>query len=251
MVPAALADPATLAAIALVAIVAALVGGVGGFGSGIVLAVGLAPIVGFKAIVPILAVAGLIINAGRFWFYRQHVERRLVVVVVAVAVPPVFVGTWFYAQLDARTIGIILGGVTLAFVPLRRWMRSRAMHFGPAGVAAGAAAFGLASGVTSGTGVILIATLMGAGLTGPVVLATDAAISVIVDVARAVLFGKFAVLDAESAVMGLVVGLFSIPGSALAARIVARMKAGVHSAVMEAVILGGGVSILWQALRAQ
>ena len=54
-------------------------------------------------------------------------------------------------------IGLILGTVTIGFVPLRRWLRSRELHFGTAGIATGAAAFGLASGVTSGTGVILIA----------------------------------------------------------------------------------------------
>lgn len=250
MLSAALADPLTLVAIALIAIVAALVGGVGGFGSGIILSVGLVPIVGFKAIVPILAVAGLVINMSRLWFYRRHVERRYVVLVVGVAVPLLFVGTWFYAQLDGRTIGFILGVVTISFVPLRRWLRSREMHFGTAGIATGAAAFGLASGVTSGTGVILIATLMGAGLTGPAVLATDAIISVLVDAARAALFGKFAVLDAESAMMGLVVGLVSLPGSALAAKIVANMKASVHAAAMEVLIIAGGASILWQAAHA-
>ena len=55
---------------ALVATVAAIVGGMGGFGTGVLITAALAPLIGVKAVVPVLAVAGVIINGGRFWFYR-------------------------------------------------------------------------------------------------------------------------------------------------------------------------------------
>ena len=51
---------------------AAVIGGIGGFGTGIILTAALAPLIGVKAVMPVLAVAGVIINAGRFWFYRDE-----------------------------------------------------------------------------------------------------------------------------------------------------------------------------------
>lgn len=246
---AALADPVVLVAVVAVTFIAAIVGGVGGFGSGIILTVGLVPIIGFKAVVPTLAVAGAIINAGRFWFYRKHVDWRHFRLILLPALPLALAGAWLYSTLDARSIGILLGCVILGFVPLRRWLAARNVQLGTGGVLTGGAMFGAAAGVASGTGVILIATLLGAGLTGQTVLATDAIITIVMDVARATAYGKFAVLDAETAMLGLAIGVASIPGSAVAARIVAGLRVSTHTKAMEALIAVGGASILWQALR--
>ena len=71
-----LLDAPTLAAVALLALGAAIVGGMGGFGTGVILTAALVPLIGVKQLVPVLAVAGVIINAGRFWFYRKHLDRR-------------------------------------------------------------------------------------------------------------------------------------------------------------------------------
>ena len=58
-----LLDAPTLAAVAALGLGAAVIGGLGGFGTGVILAAALAPLIGMKALVPVLAVAGVIINA--------------------------------------------------------------------------------------------------------------------------------------------------------------------------------------------
>lgn len=242
-------DAHTLLAVAAVAAGAAVIGGIGGFGTGIILTAALAPLIGFKAVVPVLAVAGVIINAGRFWFYRAAVDLRAVARVCAGALPLLVAGTWIYSELDARTIGVILGLVVLASVPLRRFFKKNSVQLGPRGVLAGGAVFGLASGVASGTGAILISLLLGAGLSGTAVLATDALTTIVLDLVKTLLFERFAVLDLGSAALGAAIGLASIPGSALAAWLVARMGAKLHVLAMEALIVAGGVFMLWHALK--
>ena len=59
---------ATLAWVLLASFGSAIVGGVGGFGTGIILTAVLVPLIGVKAVVPVLSLAGVIINAGRFVF---------------------------------------------------------------------------------------------------------------------------------------------------------------------------------------
>src|SRR5512138_47119 len=49
-------------------------GGIGGFGTGIILTAGLAPLIGVKNVIPVMAVASAIINCGRFWFYRSSLQ---------------------------------------------------------------------------------------------------------------------------------------------------------------------------------
>ena len=59
-----LLDAQALAIVAALGIVAAVVGGMGGFGTGIILTAALAPFIGVKAVIPVLAVAGAITGAG-------------------------------------------------------------------------------------------------------------------------------------------------------------------------------------------
>jgi len=243
-----LLDPPTLAAVALVGLIAAVIGATGGFGTGIILTAALTPLIGVKAVVPVLAVATVIINLGRFWFYRQHVERRAFSVVLFAALPFLLLGVWIYATLDARTLGVVLGLVILSSVPLRRLLKKRRIVLGRAGLAVGGGVFGLASGVATGTGVILISLLLGAGLAGPAVLATDALITIALDLSKALLFHRYALLDSRQLFTGAVIGLASIPGSAAGAWLVERMHARLHVLFMEGLILAGGGFMLWHSL---
>jgi uncharacterized protein len=244
-----LLDAPTLAAVAALGLGAAVVGGMGGFGTGVILAAALVPLIGFKPVVPVLAVAGVIINSGRFWFYRASLDRRMAGILLAASLPFLVLGTWIYSMLDARAIGTVLGITVLAFVPARRFMQHHKVVLNTAGVATGAAIFGLASGVATGTGMIQISVLLGAGLTGPAVLATDALATIAIDLCKAVLFQRFSLLSEQAVVLGVVIGVASIPGSAIAAWLVSRIHAHLHVVFMELLILFGGASMLWHAWR--
>lgn len=244
-----LLDAPTLAAVAALTVVAAMVSGMGGFGTGVILAAALAPLIGIRAVIPVLAVAGIIINAGRFWFYRDSFDRPTLVLVLAASLPFLVLGTWIYSVLDARALGTVLGLAVIASIPLRRILMRRAITIGPAGLAAGSGVFGLATGVATGTGVILVSLLLGTGLAGPAVLATDALVSIVLDICKAALFHRFDLLDAESFFTGVVIGVASIPGSAVAAWLVRRVGARLHVLFMEGLILIGGASMVWNAWR--
>ena len=244
-----LLDAPTLAAVALLAVVAATVSGMSGFGTGVILAAALVPLIGVKAVIPVMAVAGVVINAGRFWFYRTHLDRRSLAIVLAASLPFLVLGTWIYSVLDAGALGTVLGFAVIAFVPLRRFLQAKKITIGPGGLAAGSGIFGFATGIATGTGVILVSLLLGTGLATPAVLATDALVSIVLDIAKAVLFQRLDLLGTEAFFTGLVIGAASIPGSALAAWLVSRMHAHLHVVFMETLILIGGASMLWHAWR--
>jgi len=244
-----LLDATTLAMVAAAAMGAAIVSGVGGFGTGVILAALLAPMIGIKAVIPVLAVAGAIINAGRFWFYRAHLERPTLVLVLAVSIPFLVLGTWIYSILDVRVLGTLLGVVVIGSIPLRRFLAQRKIVLERKGLAIGSGVFGLATGVATGTGVIMVTLLLGTGMAGTAVLATDAMISIVLDLCKAALFHKFALLDRESLFTGIVIGVATIPGSAVAAWLVTRMHAHLHVLFMEALILIGGLSLIINSWR--
>jgi uncharacterized protein len=244
-----LLEASTLAAVAALSIGAAIVGGMGGFGTGVILAAALVPLIGVKALVPVMAVAGVIINAGRFWFYRDRLERRMLGVVLVSALPFLVLGTWLYSVLDARSVGTILGSAVIASVPVRRILRKKAVMLRTPGLAIGSGIFGLASGLATGTGVILVSLLLGSGMSGPAVLATDALVSIALDLTKAALFQRFNLLDAQAFFTGVVIGVASIPGSAIAAALVTRLGAKLHVVFIETLIVVGGASMLWHSWR--
>src|SRR2546425_9211856 len=122
----------------------------GGFGTGIILTAALAPLIDVKNVIPVLAVAGAIINGGRFWFYRRSVERRTLVLVLACALPFLVLGTWIYSVLDARAVGTVLGIVVMLSVPLRRALDRRRIAPRPAGPPGGPGGFWPPGGPASG-----------------------------------------------------------------------------------------------------
>ncbi len=235
--------------VAAVGVFAAAVGGVGGFGTGAILTAALAPLIGVKAVIPVMAVAGAIINAGRVWFYRRSVDRRTLLLVVASALPFLVVGTWIYSVMNSRAVGTVVGLAVIGSIPLRRLLARKAVRVGTRGLAIGSGVFGLASGLTTGTGVILVSLLLGAGLTGPAVLATDAFAGIALDVCKSLLFRNFALLDIEAVLTGAMIGVATIPGSAIAAWLVKRMHAHLHVLFMEGLVLLGGVSLLANSWR--
>jgi uncharacterized membrane protein YfcA len=244
-----LADGSSLAIVAALGIAGAVVGGIGGFGTGIILTAGLAPLIGVKNVIPVMTVASAIINIGRFWFYRSSLETGKLAIVLACAAPFLVIGVWIYSALDARAIGTMLGIVVIASVPVRRTLKRHAIALGNRGLAIGSGVFGLAHGVASGVGVIMVSLLLGTGMSGQAVLATDALISIVLDVCKAGLFQRFSLLSEEIVVAGIIVGVATIPGSAAAAWMVKRMHAHLHVLFMEGLILIGGASLLWNSWR--
>lgn len=243
-------SPNLLLLVVAVSFGSAIIGGMGGFGTGIILTATLTPILGIKAVVPLLALAGIIINMGRFWFYRRDFDPRAVKLVLPPALLCLVGGTLVYRHLDPAPLAIVIGFVVLAALPARRWLQARSLHLGAQGLALGGGLFGFLNGIASGMGVVLISLLLGAGLSGTAVLATDALVTIAIDITRSLIFGKLDLLDMSGVILGTVIGLASLPGSWLASLLVKRMGHKMHIAIIEVLIAIGGLSILYQGLRA-
>jgi hypothetical protein len=144
---------------------------------------------------------------------------------------------------------IVIGLMLVASVPLRRMLARRGRALRHDQLAAAAVGYGLIVGGTAGSGVILISMLMAAGLAGAAVIATDAAISIVIGAVKVGVFAAAGIIDARVLGLALMCGLVATPGAFLAREVVKRLPVRLHAAVLDGVVVAGGTILLAQAVR--
>lgn len=242
-------DPLTMVVGVAVCFVAAVLGSMSGMGAGMIVTLFITPIIGAKAVIPVISVLMLINNASRVWFYRDGLQLARVGLIAGVAVPMSALGALVYVRLDGALVQILLGLMLIASIPVRRWIEGRDLIPSKTQIVAVSGAFGFLSSVIVGAGMLVIPMLMGLGLTGPALLATDGAIAVLVNVAKVIFFGSLDVLSLQLFLLATVMGLCTIPGTWAGAWLVRRTSIKLHTAFIEALIIIGGASLIWGAVR--
>jgi uncharacterized membrane protein YfcA len=237
-----------LALVASVAFFASLVGGVAGYGTGALMPLVLVPMVGAAPVVPIIAISALFNNASRLTAFRKYADFRRAGIVLAASVPTCALGAWGYTKLSSTGAALVIGAMLILSVPLRRLARRRDLRVGDSGLALGAFGYGVVVGGTAGSGVILLSLLMAAGVQGAGVIATDAAVSIVIGIVKTSVFGLSGVLSAQVVAFAILIGIVALPGAFLARAFVERMPVHLHTAILDAVVLLGGVVMVIGAL---
>ncbi len=240
---------AQLLLVACVALIAAVIGGVSGYGNGALMPLVLVPMIGAAPVVPIIAIAALFNNFGRVSAFYKYLDRRRAVLGIAASLPLCVLGAWGYTYLTGKGAALVIGSMLILSVPLRRHLKHRNIRIDDRGFTIGAAGYGVVVGGTAGSGVIMLSLLMAAGLEGAAVVATDAAISIAVSVVKVAVFGAAGVLTAQTIALALLIGVIAFPGAYLARLFVAYMPVHVHTAILDVIVLLGGVMMIVAAFR--
>ncbi len=238
---------AQLALIAAMALVASVIGGVAGYGTGALMPLVLVPIVGAEPVVPILSLSALFTNSSRTAAFWPLVDGKRALIVLASAVPTCALGAWGYTFLTGKGAALVIGGTLIASVPLRRAMRRRGLALSNRSLAAASFGWGPLAGGTVGAGILLLSFLMAAGLEGAAVVATDAVISIGIGLVKFATFGLAGVVTAKVIAVALLIGGVAFPGAFLAKALVERLPVHVHSAILDALVAGGGAAMIGNA----
>ena len=238
-----------LALVAGIALVASIVGGVSGYGTGALMPLVLVPLVGAEPVVPIIAISALFTNSSRVTAFLRYTDWRRAAIVLAAAVPTCVLGAWGYTHLSGAGAALVIGAMLILSVPLRRLLKHHGVKFGDGGLTLGSLGYGLVVGGTAGSGVILLSLLMAVGIEGAGVIATDAAISIVIGIVKVGVFGLSGVLTPQVIAFALLIGVVALPGAFLAKAFVERMPLHVHTAILDAVVLLGGIFLVAGALR--
>jgi uncharacterized membrane protein YfcA len=238
-----------LSLIAGMAAVASIIGGVAGYGTGALMPLVLVPIVGAEPVVPIIAISALFTNTSRAFAFRHLIDWRRAAIIIAAALVTTALGAWGYTMLTGRGAMLVIGSMLALSVPLRRLSRKRGLTLTDGGLAIASVFWGFVVGGTSGAGIILLSLLMAVGLNGAAVIATDATISIIVGVVKIATFGVFGAVTAKVVAVALLIGAVAFPGAFLAKALVERLPVHVHTAILDAVVISGGLLMVIGAFR--
>ncbi|UGY01148.1 sulfite exporter TauE/SafE family protein [Bradyrhizobium quebecense] len=234
--------------VAAVALFASVIGGLAGYGTGALVPLVLVPMVGAEPVVPIIAISSIFTNSSRFVAFVRFADRRKAIIVIAAALFSTALGAYGYTRLTSAGASLVIGSMLILSVPLRRLLRRHSVRIGERGLAAGAVGYGIVVGGTAGSGVILLSLLMAAGLEGAAVVATDAVISLTSAAVKISVFGLTGVITAQVLALALLIGLVAIPGAFLAKAFVERMPVHIHTAILDAAVITGGVVMISSAL---
>ena len=250
-----------------VCFIGGLLGGLSGAGTGLIVAAFLTPIVGAKAVMPALAIIMLINNGSRVFYYRQSVDLKISVIMIALALPGTWFGTQLYMSLSVDTLEFILGAAILAVLAhrvvhrhrqsaLTRAISSSASPESPAPSTLTqrwiggpiALAYGFINSVVPGSGVMVLAFFSAIGMSASAVIANDAVLSAVLNLVKIALFRNLDGLPDSLILISLLCGLATIPGVWFAKWLSSRMQQKTQQGLIELVIAASALHLVIRAL---
>jgi len=239
-------DGLTLVLVALAAFATALFHSVAGFAGALLLSVCLAPLIGVRAVVPVVSLAMVISNSNRILLFRNQIDWKAYRAIMITGLPGIVVGAVIYLYLPIKAIAIVMGCFLLISIPLRRVFKKRNYNVGYRGLSIVAIVYGVISGTVFGGGMILGPFLLGAGIVGQGLVGIVAALGLTLNITKTIIFGAGSLLDREMISLGIVVGLCTIPGGMLGKWIVKNTDIEIHTVIVEALMFAGGCYFLYQ-----
>lgn len=241
-------DWLTLLLVALAAFSTALFHSVSGFAGALLLSVCLAPLIGVKAVVPVVALAMIISNTNRTLLFRRQINWRAYGAIMITALPGIILGAVVYLYLSVKAVAFVLGCFLLITIPLRRILKKHNYNVGLRGLSAAGVVYGMISGTVFGGGMILGPFFLGAGIVGESLVGLVAALGLTLNITKTIVFGAGDLLTPELVSLALVVGVCTIPGGLLGKWIVRRSKVYVHTLIVETLMFVGGCYFIYQGL---
>ncbi len=235
-----------LAVLAL-GLAAGTLSGIVGFGASIMLMPALMFTFGPREAVPIMAIAALLANLSRVLVWWREIDWRANAYYCVTAVPMAALGARSLLVLDPRAVEGILGGLFLVMIPARRWLLARGLRVKPWHLTLVGAGIGFLSGMVASTGPINTPFFLAYGLVKGAYLATEALGSMAIGLTKAMVFRRFDALPLETVIRGLLIGSSLMIGSRLAKGFVLRLDAERFRLLMDLLLAGAGLVLLWGA----
>jgi uncharacterized membrane protein YfcA len=234
----------------IVGVFAGTIGGVIGTGSSILLLPVLVFTFGPLQAVPIMAVASLMVNFSRAAAWWREIDWRVLAAYALPAIPAAALGARTLISLPPALIDTLLGLFFLAMIPGRRFLAKRGWKASWWQLAIAGALIGFLTGIVLSTGPLSVPVFAAAGLIKGALLATEAAASLFIYITKVTTYQALGALAQETLIKGLIVGSSLMVGTFVGKYLVMRMSTATFAKLLDLMLLGSGLALLWAAYRA-
>jgi uncharacterized membrane protein YfcA len=235
--------------IAVVGTAAGAVSGVVGTGSSMMLLPVLVYTYGPKQAVPIMAVAAIIGNVSKVLAWWREIDWRAVLAYSLPGAPAAALGARTLWSLPATVVDIALGLFFIAMVPARHYLHRKQWRLALWQLGAAGAVIGFLTGIVLSTGPLSVPAFAAYGLSGGAFLGSESASSVLIYVAKVLMFSGLGALPPAAWANGLIVGMTLMLGTMLGKRFVLGLSPAVFQRLLDTMLVVSGGVMLSAAWR--
>ena len=215
------------------ALLTAILHGATGMAGGILMAAILAHLVGIKAAVPVMTVALILSHLSRAALYAKETDWAVAKRVLLFGCPTIVIGALVFSRISATAIAVVFAAFLTASLPVKHWARRHGIKTGPKLLAAASSAWGMLAGNVIGPGFFLAPFLLGTGMNRLAFVGTLASVTLVMNVLKAAVFGATALIDVQALLLGLGIGLITIPGNWIGRSVLRRLKDSDHRVAID------------------
>jgi len=223
--------------IGLAAYLSGVLHGATGMAGGIVMTAILSQFVGIKVAIPIMTVALLLSHSSRVYLYWQYADRKVTARVLYFGTPSLIVGAYFFSMLSSYYITLIFLCFLILSFPIKYYAHKNNIKTGPKLLASASTVWGALAGNVVGPGFFIAPFLLGTGLNKQAFVGTMACITLVMNSIKVVVFSSTEVLDSSIFIVGLVIGIITIPGNWLGKKLLMLMDNDHHRRIIDIMTL--------------
>lgn len=238
-----------LAAITVASLLTGVLHGATGMAGGIVMASILAHLIGIKAAVPVMTVALILSHSSRAIMYAKETDWSIAGRVLLFGCPTIVIGAIVFGKISATTVAVVFAAfLTLSF-PIKYWARRHEIKTGPRLLAGASTVWGMLAGNVIGPGFFLAPFLLGTGMNRLTFVGTLATVTLVMNVLKTSVFGATNLLDWDLAVLGVWIGIITIPGNWLGRTILKGMRDSDHRLAIDVMTIMMIVNFIYLATQ--
>lgn len=228
----------------LLAVFSGVISGVVGTGSSILLIPLLTYIFGAKEAVPIMALASVIGNLSRIYFWYQCIKFKPLFYYLLLGIPTVILGANTLWLISEKWLNLGMGTFFIVMILVLHYLRQHQIKMKGYQMIISGAIVGYLTGVVFSTGPLTIPIFSAYGLTLGPLLATESAASFIIYFAKALTFSQLGAVNVFIFISGILVGSCLIVGNYLGKKLVLKLTPRLFQWLLNGMLIFAGCSLV-------
>tara|TARA_A100001011_G_scaffold309789_1_gene326062 strand:+ start:551 stop:1312 length:762 start_codon:yes stop_codon:yes gene_type:complete len=242
-------EPLILVFVLFAAFVSATIHSVSGLAGALILLIFLVPIFDIKTSVPIISVSMIISNLSRAWVFKKDLIYSIFLSIISTALPGMILGTILFIYLPREIILLIFSIFLFSSIPLQRMFNKKSWSVSNWGYVSVGSIYGLVGGLVMGAGLILAPFFLASGLISVQISAIASLLGLIMNITKGLLFGMSPLLSTSLVMLGLMMGISSVPGAYFGRWILKHVSIKFQKLIIEGIMMLGAIFFLYQYLE--